>query len=217
MNIDSNEGVYRQRLIAEEVAMKMAEAVAILVAPHQLVVTEDEVVQCVNREVVGETICEITQTPDQECFDAECEFVAEVVEECSTIGRLDVINLWERVIFAWVVGDAEQGMLSFSLHEAHAGLFALAPISRLSPLSASHEVEIALSVNSKRRGLSRRDFVKGALESPSLKSRALNIIFNKFIGAVDKWREIIFDSELTEQTKREFFALVEARIEALRG
>lgn len=195
--------------------MKMAEAVAILVVPHELVVAEGEVVQCASREIVGETICEITQTPDEECFDAEYEFVAEVVEECSTIGRLDVINLWERVIFAWVIGDAQQGMLSFSLHESHAGLFALAPISRLAPMSAVAEREVALSVGGKRRGLRRADFVRGALESPSLKSRALNIIFSKFIAAVDKWREIIYASEMSAEAKQALLDLVEMRLEML--
>ncbi|MFI3304897.1 MAG: HipA domain-containing protein [Rikenellaceae bacterium] len=209
------EDSYSSSLIAEEVAMKMAEAVAILVVPHEIVVAEGGVLQCASRESVGETICEITQTPDQECFDAEYEFVAEVVEECSTIGRLDVINLWERVIFAWVIGDAQQGMLSFSLHESHAGLFALAPISRLAPMSAEGERELALSVNAKRRGIRRADFVKGALESPSLKSRALNIIFSKFIGAIDKWREIINASQMSEQEKQRLLQLVEMRLKML--
>ncbi len=213
--MQSNENRYEEGIIAEEVAMKMAEAVAMLVTPHGLVDGESGLMQCAVRQIDGESICEITQTPDSECFDAEYEFVAEVVEECSTIGRLDVINLWERVIFAWVIGDAEQGLLSFSLHEPHAGLFSLAPITRLSPMTADDSKELALSVAAKRRGLRRADFVKAALESPSIKSRALNIIFTKFVGAIDKWRTIIEESELSAESKSRFVALVEGRVQML--
>ncbi|MFI3304182.1 MAG: HipA domain-containing protein [Rikenellaceae bacterium] len=209
----------------EELAMKMAEAVAIFVTPHSVVTSDEGVCYLAVRrvdcgvsggDICCENICEITGSSDDvEGSDAEYEFVAEVIEECSTIGRLDVVNMWERVIFCWVIGDACLNMSSFSLHEPHATLFSMAPIASLSPLTADRSVELALSVNGKRCGVRRADFVKGALDSPSIKSRALNIIFNKLCGALDKWRELIDASPISQERREQFVALVESRLKRL--
>ncbi len=208
----------------ELLALKMAQSLSILTTDHHIVDDEkggkhlatrriDRDAMC--REICADDICTITQIDPQKSCDEEYELIGEVIESCSSIARLDLITFWERVIFCWIIGDAHQDLLSFSLYEPHNELYSLAPLTTLSPLTTTPEREVALMVNGRVKCLRRADFA-AAMNHSSLKGRAANLIFRKFTESQSRLCEMISGSDLDTPLREELLLLTIQRIALLK-
>lgn len=142
--------------------------------------------------------------------------VAEIVEHFSSIARLDVVTLFEQVIFCWVVGCRSTSLSSFALSRPNAGVCSLAPISELSVelATATDKDEFALEINGKRRGIRRSDF-EAAMKFMDLKDRIIRITIDKIVNAKEQWGEIIEKSTLSEEQKRAFTDQISDRLKRL--
>ncbi|MFI3318535.1 MAG: hypothetical protein SNH88_05045 [Rikenellaceae bacterium] len=177
--------------------MQMARAANILTAEGQQELTERE------------SIAEIVEGDGEPSY----EFVTEVVEICSTIARLDLASLWEVVIFSWVVGCNEMDMNSIALHSPNRGVCSLAPIQRLSS-SLGRGDETALTINGKRKGITRRDILK-AMISSGVKERTLNLIVKALEAAKPRWAELIAESQITPEQRVALKDLIDRRLALL--
>ncbi len=147
-----------------------------------------------------------------ECPNGSYEQVAEIVEECSMIAKLDVLTLWEQIAFAWVVG-LQMDYDDFALYAPHKGLYALSPIF-------SYDIDIdceesPLTLNRKDKKLTRSDF-EAAMKRSGLRAKMINGIFSRLVEAEPKWCEAVDSSALPEEFKARYKAFLSGRIEIIK-
>ncbi len=145
------------------------------------------------------SIMEMLELSDEQSSQGSYEQAADMIDNYSTINKLDLINFWERVAFAWVVGANDWNLEDIKLYSPHKGMCTLTPLGSLR--SATKDQELALTLNGKRTNLKRGDFERAIMGS-GLKSRNLNQIFKKFNDTYERWCEII-DSSHMERSQGE--------------
>ncbi len=218
--VDPEEGVIAS------LTMKLAQAAHIVTAAHTLVRTTDGELRLAVRRVDiasgGERLpmedgCQISELTPEERYEGAYEEVMEMIEEYSSVGRIDVITLWEQVVFAWICGYSDFNLQGVALYEPYSGICSLAPLR----FATSNGVvdrerigEMALSVNNKRKKIVRQD-LEGAMRRSGLKSRAINIIFKKFVAARDQWFDIIEESLLSDDQKAKYRELLDGSLRTL--
>ena len=70
--------------------------------------------------------------------------------------------------------------------------------------------ELALTINGKRRKISKKDFI-AAMKSSNLEDKIIENIFTKFKEVTSKWFEFIDKSFLDESTRKEYKTLITDR------
>ncbi len=199
-----------------DLTMRLASCVAVLTLPHSLVRAEDGGLLYIEKSVDKESIRMIMDEEDYRA-NGSCEQVADMIEAISTISKLDVLNFWEQVVFCWVAGCSSMGLLDFSMHEAHRGLYALTPASEFiaSAIVSPHDDEIALTINRKRKGITRID-LEAAMKHSGIKAKIINGIFARYIAIIPIWSEIIDSSHIGEELKDRYKTFLLERIEKLK-
>ena len=81
--------------------------------------------------------------------------------------------------------------------------------------SADNE-ELALTLNGRKRKITRNDFV-AAFTAAKIDAKAQENIFKKFEKAIPMWMEFVDFSFLNEELKNQFKELVKRKIELLRN
>ncbi len=145
--------------------------------------------------------------------DGSYEQIAQVVEQSSMIAKLDLLNFWEQLAFGWVVGCESMGYDDFALYAPHRGLYALSPIFSLC-VSLSADDELPLSLNGKRRGVTRADF-EVAMKRSGVRAKIINNLFARFVEALPKWCAIIEESQLSDVEKSQYKAFLTAQVKSI--
>ncbi|MFI3332729.1 MAG: HipA domain-containing protein [Rikenellaceae bacterium] len=199
----------------EAVALRMARSVMILTQVASLVPTAEGGVALARRgDLYAESLVELVERLDGCEFDGSLEMIAELIEDFSSIARLDVVNLFEQAIFGWVVGCNGISLASFSLSRPNAGVCSLAPIYDFVPHLDGTQEPFGLTINGKNRNIARRDF-EAAMRHMGLKDRIIRITIEKITKAREQWAEIIDHSPLSEELKESFKRFVMRRIAIL--
>ncbi len=199
----------------EALAMRFAQSALILTVPNTLVPSADGTLRYIKKwDSSRQSIEQLVESLEGCEFDGSFEMIAELVEDFSSIAKLDLVTLFEQLIMGWVVGCNTMGLSSFALTRPNAGVCSLAPIMALEPQIDSAGDELAVEVNGKRKNLRRADF-ESAMRFMGLKDRIIRITIEKIINAREQWAQIAESSPLEEETKSRFWALVCARLARL--
>ncbi len=210
----------------EDLTLRMAQVASILVVPHALVVPDNDSpdqtpLLLVKRLDTGD--CEVDTLRlimDEEEYrsNGSYEQISEIIDNHSTIAKLDVLNFWEQVAFAWVAGCNEMGHLNFAMYQPHRGIYSLTPAFDLvatSILDNSPTDELALSINRKRRNITRQDF-EVAMKGSGIKDKMINSIFARFIAAQESWHSLIESSYIDSELKLRYREFIDRNIEAIK-
>lgn len=199
-----------QMAMLRSVTMRMAEIARVSVTPHTLIESQDGELYHLTRSIgYGKrgAMIEIVDLADLVNSDSyEC--VAEALAKYSTTPKLDIINLFERVLFGYLVGDAHLDISSFKMMKTMCGC-SLAPAESITPDALlSRDSEMAMSLGGKRGELSRDDFEK-AMTLGGLEPKIIDNLFAKFEKSIDAWCDLIDLSSLPEELKDSYkFQLV---------
>ncbi len=199
-----------------DLTMRLASCVAVLTLPHSLVRADNEGgLLYIEKSVDKESMRMIMDEEDLRA-NGSCEQVADMVGEMSTISKLDVLNFWEQVIFCWVAGCSSMGLSEFSMHEPHRGLYSLTPASEFvaSPLTSPLDNEVSLTINRKRKGITRLD-IESAMKNSGLKSKIINGIFSRYVSMLPLLCDIIDSSHIDEESKIQYKEFVKERIKRI--
>ncbi len=217
---------YREGAELTDLTMKLAQAAHIVTASHSLVSLSDGsrrlAVRRVDidnegRQLPMEDVCQISELSFEERYEGEYEQITEMIEECSSVNRIDLITLWEHVVFAWICGNSDFNLSQIALNEPYAGICSLAPLrfaTSVALYDPSKVGAMALGVNGKRRGVGRAD-LEAAMRSTALKNRAINLIFKKFVASRDVWFELVDNSWLEPQQKADYKILLDRQLKIL--
>lgn len=206
--------------------MRLAEVAHIVTAPHTMVRLTDGTPifasQRVDLNNQGEALpmedlCQISELTFEERYEGSYEQVMELIEECSSVNKIDVITLWEHITFAWICGNSDFNLKDIALYEPYNGICSLAPLRFMNPV-ALHEPEklgqLALILNGKKVKIQRTD-LEVAMKRSGLKNRAINIIFKKFVAARDTWFNLIDESPLSTELKESYKKLLDKQLKAI--
>ena len=75
--------------------------------------------------------------------------------------------------------------------------------------------EMALTLNGKKKKLKKEDFIKLA-ESIGIEKIIVGRLINKYIKLLPKFKDLIFNSFLSEELQKDYFELLNERLDRLR-
>lgn len=217
---------YRSLPELEDLTMHMAEAAKITVVPHGLIRFDDDelcyITRRIDRQPDGsktamEDMCQLSERLTEYKYKGSYEQIAKLIKKYSAVPQLDLVNFWEVVVFSWITGNSDMHLKNFSLYKTPLG-FCLTPaydlLSTLIVMPQDTE-ELALTLNGKKRKIKRSDFEK-AMTASGLSEKVIQNMANKFGKAISKWIDLIDNSFLPNDMKRDYKRLIIKRVIMMR-
>lgn len=217
---------YRSLPELEDLTMHMAEAAKIAVVPHGLIRFDDGelcyITRRIDRQPDGsktamEDMCQLSERLTEYKYKGSYEQIAKLIKKYSAVPQLDLVNFWEVVVFSWITGNSDMHLKNFSLYKTPLG-FCLTPaydlLSTLIVMPQDTE-ELALTLNGKKRKIKRSDFEK-AMTASGLNEKVIQNMAKKFGKAISKWIDLIDNSFLPNDMKREYKRLIIKRVIMMR-
>lgn len=211
----------------EDVTMHLAELSGIKVVPHSLIRFPDGelcyITRRIDRTSTGEKIqmedfCQLSEKLTEYKYKGSYEQIAKLIKKHSDSPYLDLANFWEIVVFSFVTGNSDMHLKNFSLFENSDGKYSLTPaydlISTKLVMPADTE-ELALTLNAKKRKLTKSDFVV-AMENSGLNGRTIQNIFTKITESKESWFGFIDSSFLPDEMKNSYKKLIVNNFESIR-
>lgn len=211
----------------EDVTMHLAELSGIKVVPHSLIRFPDGelcyITRRIDRTSTGEKIqmedfCQLSEKLTEYKYKGSYEQIAKLIKKHSDSPYLDLANFWEIVMFSFVTGNSDMHLKNFSLFENSDGKYSLTPaydlISIKLVMPADTE-ELALTLNAKKRKLTKSDFVV-AMENSGLNGKTIQNIFTKITESKESWFSFIDSSFLPDEMKNNYKKLIVSNFESIR-
>ncbi|MBE6319822.1 MAG: HipA domain-containing protein [Bacteroidales bacterium] len=210
----------------EDLTMHLAQIAKIEVVPHILVRFEDGelcyLTKRIDRTTNGtrlpmEDMCQLTERLTERKYKGSYEQIAKAIRQYSHAPGLDLTNYWTMVLFCWLVGNSDMHLKNFSLYAPNTTEHILAPaydlVNTLLAIPEDNE-ELALTLNGKKRKLTRHDF-ETAMISSGLNENVVSNIFRKFLRIYPQWEATIRTSFLPEDLQEAYWQLIQQRITTL--
>ncbi len=211
---------------AEQLVMNMADKTGISTVPHALIKNGDAFAYITKRvdRIIGknniqmlamEDFCQLDLRLTQDKYKGSYERCAKVIEKFSSQAKLDVAELFMRLVFSFVVGNSDMHLKNFSLLETHeaSNLYALSPAYDLLPVNVIMPEDIeefALTMNGKKTNIRKKDFLVFA-EECQIKKESAEKMINKIVSLKPIYQKLCDDSLLTQQLKTHFSKLIDER------
>jgi serine/threonine-protein kinase HipA len=214
---------YRALPELEDLTMHLAEAVKISVVPHSLIRFEDGEMAYITRridrpkdgtKVAMEDMCQLTERLTEYKYRGSYEQIAKAINKFSSAPKLDLVNFWELVTFSWITGNADMHLKNFSLYRLPSGDYTLTPAYDLlstSLVMPEDSEEMALTLNGKKRKITKDDLVK-AVTASGIDLKIIDNMAKKLVKAVPKWFDLIDNSFLPEDMKHKYKTLILRRL-----
>ncbi len=210
----------------EDVTMHLAELSGIKVVPHSLIRFADGelcyLTRRIDRTSKGEKIqmedfCQLSEKLTEYKYKGSYEQIAKLIKKFSDSPYLDLANFWEIVFFSFLTGNSDMHLKNFSLFENSDAKYSLTPAYDLisTKLAMPEDTEeLALTLNAKKRKLTKNDFVD-AMKNSGLNKKTIQNIFAKIIGSRDSWFDFIDNSFLPDDMKEDYKGLITNNIHAV--
>ncbi len=214
---------YRALPELEDLTMHLAEAAKIQVVPHGLIRFKDGELCYITRridrgkdgkKIPMEDMCQLSERLTEYKYKGSYEQVAKMIKKYSTTPKLDLVNYWEVVVFSWIIGNSDMHLKNFSLYDIAQDEHTLTPaydlLSTLLVMPEDTE-EMALTLNGKKRKISKNDFIK-SITASGIEGKVIDNIAKKFSHAVTKWFELIDHSFLPVDMQKQYKNLILRRL-----
>ena len=169
------------------------------------------------RKVAMEDMCQLSERLTEYKYKGSYEQIAKLVRRYSSAPQLDVINFWEVVVFCWITGNADMHLKNFSLYNQIGGYTLTPAYDMLSTSLVMPEdtEELALTLNGKKSRLRKADFYK-AITASGVDEKVIENLSRRFSRALPKWFELIDNSFLPDDMKKQYKQLILRRVVMLR-
>ncbi|MBR6270581.1 MAG: HipA domain-containing protein [Lachnospiraceae bacterium] len=215
---------------AEQLVMTMADMTGISTVPHALIKSGDTfayITKRVDRTIdktgvqmlAMEDFCQLDLRLTQDKYKGSYERCAKVIARHSSQVKLDMTELFMRLVFSYVAGNSDMHLKNFSLIETHeaSGVYTLSPAYDLLPVNVimpEDKEEFALAMNGKKTHIRKKDFFIFAEKCEITKTSAEKMIA-KIVSLKSKYRELCDSSLLSQHLKERFSVLIEKRCSVL--
>ncbi|MEI6846899.1 MAG: HipA domain-containing protein [Chlorobiaceae bacterium] len=211
--------IYPQLSEIEDLTMHMAEVVQIDTVPHCLIRMQSRnlayltrrIDRSKNGKVHMEDMCQITERLTEEKYNGSYEQIAKAVRRYSANPGLDVIKLFEMVLFCFLTGNADMHLKNFSLIDIpEKGGITLAPAYDMvatALVNPKDKEDLALTLNGKKKRITLNDFKK-AFSSLSVDEKVQDRMFKKFRHAIPVWNTLLENSFLDHKMQSAYKQLI---------
>jgi serine/threonine-protein kinase HipA len=209
----------------EYTVMRLAHSLGIPTVPYALMrLSSGELAYVSKRIDRGEThqklamedFCQISERLTEDKYKGSMERIGKLVRKHSVYAGLDVLDLFERVLFCYLVGNADMHLKNFSLIETPQGM-RLSPaydlVSTILAIADDPE-DTALTVNGKKSKLTFKDFSLCA-QTMGIHEKIARTSCARFVGLHKNISDVINTSFLPKDAQKVLTELVESRIGVL--
>lgn len=211
---------------AEFMSMKMAEAAKIKTVPNALVMAGGKYAYITRRiDRLGEQLfamedfCQLSGRMTEDKYRASYENCGKVIKRYSKAIKIDLAELYYRLLFCFLTGNSDMHLKNFSLIEDNPGsrVFGLSAAYDLLPVNIimpADTEQTALTLNGKKKNLTKKDFLLFADNLDISEKTALGLM-RQILGYIDRFISIVDDSYVPEDFKDRMKDLITTRAEAL--
>lgn len=198
----------------EDLTMHLAEIARIKVVPHSLIRLKDGTLGYLTRridrtadgnKIPMEDMCQLTERQTEYKYRSSYEQIAKVIAKYSYVPLLDLTDFYEQVFFSYLVGNNDMHLKNFSLY-APTGKWLLSPAYDLLNVSIANPKdteELALTLNGKKRHITKDDFVS-AMALSGIVPKVLDNMIQKYNRLLPKFFGMIDMSFLDEGSKQSY-------------
>jgi serine/threonine-protein kinase HipA len=212
---------YKELPQNEDVTMHLASLVKIKTAQHCLIkLASGELAYITKRfdrnkkeKIAVEDFCQLTESLTEHKYRSSIEKIAKTTHQFTTNKGLELLRLFELILFCYLTGNADMHLKNFALLENSLGEFELSPAYDLLSTAlviTNDKEESALTINGKKSRLKKRDFDALAL-SMNINSKVSESIYTKFEKALPNWIDFIKQSFLTKAMQKNYIELLELK------
>ena len=210
----------------EDLTMHLAEIAGLKTAQHSLIRLADGslgyLTRRMDRDAKGykfpmEDFCQLTERQTEYKYRSSYEQVAKAIERYSTVPQLDLVNFYEVVLFCWLTGNNDMHLKNFSLLSLSKGRYELSPaydLLNVVIINPADNEELALTLNGKKKRITRKDFVEAASRS-GVSEKVLDGLIANFKQCLPAWERKIDESFLSEEMKTDYKELISKRMNKL--
>ncbi len=218
--------LYPQLPEVEDVTMHLAQLAKIKTAPHCLIRLQSgnlafvtkRIDRTKNGKLAMEDMCQLTERLTEDKYHGSYEQIAKAIQRHSVTPGLYVVNFFELVLFSCLTGNADMHLKNFSLLEQPGLGMVLSPAYDLVNTALVHpadEEEMALTLNGRKKKLTKQDFV-AAMNTLKLEKKQQEMIFNKMAKAWPHWQELIDRSFMSVEFKEQYKSLLKERMNRIK-
>jgi serine/threonine-protein kinase HipA len=218
---------YRELPQNEDLTMHLANIVKIKVAQHCLFrLHSGELAYITKRfdrskksKIAVEDFCQLSENLTEHKYRGSIEKVAKITNKYTTNKGLEILRLFELVLFCYLTGNADMHLKNFALLENTFGEYELAPAFDLLSTALvlpDDKEESALTINGKKSRITKGDFDTLA-SSMDINEKVLFKIYNKFNSVLPTWIEFIKQSYLSKVMQDKYIQLIKAKHQSFFG
>lgn len=210
----------------EDLTMHLATLAGINVVPHTLAhMADGELCYLTRRidrtndgcKIPMEDACQLSERLTEDKYRSSYEQVSKIIQRYSTVGKLDLVNFWEVVMFSWLTGNSDMHLKNFSLYMPTSGQWQLTPAYDLLAVHLampSDREELALTLNGKKSNIKREDFIL-AMSRFGINEVVVQRMIAKFAKIYPKWQSCIAESFLPKESQHDLSDYIAAKLAKL--
>lgn len=204
--------------IYENVTMLLAKTVGIDVVPNALLFNNNQYFYITKRidrdheiKFPMEDFCQLCEKLTIDKYNSSYEYSYRKALKYSDQTEIDAIKFFNLILFSYIVGNTDMHLKNFSLINYGNG-YRFSPAYDLLPTEIiANQTEMALSLNGKRKNLTRNDFLVFA-ESMNIKRNVADRLIDKMVGKKEQMIGNILTSVLDSDEKDEFINFITLRL-----
>lgn len=162
-----------------------------------------------------EDFCQLDRRLTQDKYKGSYERCGKILQRYSSRFKLDMTELFLRVVFSFLVGNSDMHLKNFSLIETDensqtyilSDAYDMLPVNIIIPGDPD---QFALTMNGKKRNVTRKDFIRFA-EACSIDKKVAIRLMENILGKVDSLIVLCEDSYLPDEMKQELVELIRLR------
>ena len=216
---------YEQLPEVEDLTMHLADIAGIKTVPHSLIKLSSGNLAYITKRIDRnkkqkihmEDMCQITERQTEDKYHGSHEQIAKAILKYSVNPGLDVVNFYEQVLFSFLTGNADMHLKNFSLINTPGIGYTLSPAYDMvatALVNSDDNEELALTLNGRKRKITRNDFV-AAFTAAKIDVKAQENIFKKFEKNKSEWMKFINLSFLKDEFKQEYKEIISQRMQKL--
>lgn len=211
----------------EDLTMHLSEISGIEVVPHSLIRLSSSsgklsyITKRIDRrnelKIHMEDMCQLTERLTEQKYNGSHEQIGKAIAKYSVNPGLDITNFFEQVLFSFLTGNADMHLKNFSLIDNPEMGYILSPAYDMvasSLVVEGDDEELALTLNGKKKKISKRDFIE-AINRFNVDNKAIENMFNKFKTSLNKWHDFIDISFIPDDMKKSYHDLLRERSDKL--
>ncbi len=213
---------------AEYLIMSMANQVGIKTVPFALMKQGENLAYITKRidrtidvkknemkMLAMEDFCQLDGRLTQDKYKGSYERCGKIIQRYSSRVKLDMTELFLRVVFSFLIGNSDMHLKNFSLIETEensrnyilSDAYDMLPVNIILPTDKD---QLALTMNGKKRNVTRNDFLSFA-ESCSIDKKVAIKMMENVLAKTDMLLELCEDSYLSDAMKQQMVELIKVR------